>query len=120
MGYPSNRRKGGRDTIVRWTPRLRKAWDNAKAYRAKIWTKRKTVIPIMPSRRTIIVASHCGPLRKCSLDTAWQRFITLALSDEIITPEQLFALHDLERRGITDTSGKRADKREATGHRDRR
>lgn len=117
-GILTNRRKGSRDNIVRWTPRLRKAWDNAKAYRAKIWAKRKTAIPIVPARRNIIVASHGGPLRKSSLDTAWQRFITLALFDDIITPEQRFALHDLKRRGITDTIGTRADKQEASGHRD--
>jgi len=117
-GILTNRRKGSRDNIVRWTPRLRKAWDNAKAYRNKIWAKRKTAVPITPSRRTIIVASHGGPLRKTSLDTAWQRFITLALTDEFITPEQRFALHDLKRRGITDTVGNRADKQEASGHRD--
>ncbi|WP_046070456.1 site-specific integrase [Pseudomonas synxantha] len=117
-GILTNRRKGSRDNIVRWTPRLRKAWDNAKVYRAKVWAKRKTAIPIMPARRNIIVASHGGPLRKTSLDTAWQRFITLALADEFITPEQRFALHDLKRRGITDTVGNRADKQEASGHRD--
>ncbi|MCF5721004.1 site-specific integrase [Pseudomonas syringae] len=117
-GILTNRRKGSRDNIVRWTPRLRKAWDNAKTYRAKIWAKRKTAIPITPSRRNIIVASHGGPLRKTSLDTAWQRFITLALSDDFITTEQRFALHDLKRRGITDTVGNRADKQEASGHRD--
>lgn len=117
-GILTNRRKGSRDNIVRWTPRLRKAWDHAKAYRTKVWAKRKTAIPITPSRRNIIVASHGGPLRKSSLDTAWQRFITLALADDIITPEQRFALHDLKRRGITDTVGTRADKQEASGHRD--
>lgn len=117
-GIMTNRRKGSRDNIVRWTPRLRKAWENAKAYRSKVWAKRKTAIPIHPSRRNIIVASHGGPLRKTSLDTAWQRFITLALADDFITPEQRFALHDLKRRGITDTVGNRADKQEASGHRD--
>lgn len=117
-GILTNRRKGSRDNIVRWTPRLRKAWDNAKAYRAKVWAKRKTAIPIAPSLRNIIVASHGAPLRKSSLDTAWQRFITLALADDIITPDQRFALHDLKRRGITDTVGTRADKQEASGHRD--
>jgi site-specific recombinase XerC len=117
-GILTNRRKGSRDNIVRWTPRLRKAWDHAKSYRAKVWAKRKVAIPIAPSRRNIIVASHGGPLRKSSLDTAWQRFITLALADDIITPEQRFALHDLKRRGITDTVGTRADKQEASGHRD--
>lgn len=117
-GILTNHRKGSRDNIVRWTPRLRKAWDNAKTYRAKVWTNCKTPIPIAPSRRSIIVASHGGPLCKSSLDSAWQRFITLALADDIITPEQRFALHDLKRRGITDTVGTLTDKQEARGHRD--
>ena len=64
------------------------------------------------------MASHGGPLRKSSLDTAWQRFITLAIADGTIESEERFALHDLKRRGITDTAGTRADKQEASGHRD--
>ncbi|MBD8597048.1 site-specific integrase [Pseudomonas sp. CFBP 8772] len=117
-GILTNRRKGSRDNIVRWTPRLRAVWDSAKAYRSRTWEKRRTPIPIAPDRRHIIVASHGGTLRKSSLDTAWQRFITLALKDDVITPEQRFALHDLKRRGITDTAGNRAGKQEASGHRD--
>lgn len=117
-GILTNRRKGSRDNIVRWTPRLRAVWDGAKALRAKTWESRKTLIPTAPSKRFIIVASHGGPLRKTSLDTAWQRFITLAIADGNIDPEDRFALHDLKRRGITDTTGTRADKQEASGHRD--
>ncbi|WPC29738.1 integrase [Pseudomonas moraviensis] len=117
-GILTNRRKGSRDNIVRWTPRLRAVWNRAKAIRAKIWERRKTAIPMSPSKRFIIVASHGGPLRKSSLDTAWQRFITLVISDGIIDAEDRFALHDLKRRGITDTSGTRAEKQEASGHRD--
>lgn len=78
----------------------------------------ETAIPIAPSRRNIIVASHGGPLRKSGLDTAWQRFITLAITDDVVTLEQRFALHDLKRRGITDTVGTWADKQEASCHRD--
>lgn len=117
-GILTNRRKGSRDNIVRWTPRLRAVWDGAKALRARVWERRKTPIPITASNRFIIVASHGGPLRKTSLDTAWQRFITLAIADGNIDPEDRFALHDLKRRGITDTTGTRADKQEASGHRD--
>jgi site-specific recombinase XerC len=117
-GVLTNRRKGSRDNIVRWTPRLRTVWEGAKALRARVWERRKTPIPIAASKRFIIVASHGGPLRKTSLDTAWQRFITLAIADGNIDPEDRFALHDLKRRGITDTTGTRADKQEASGHRD--
>lgn len=93
-------------------------WEGAKALRARIWERRKTPIPIAASKRFIIVASHGGPLRKTSLDTAWQRFITLAIADGNIDQEDRFALHDLKRRGITDTIGTRAEKQEASGHRD--
>lgn len=117
-GILTNRRKGSRDNIVRWTPRLRTVWEEAKALRARVWERRKTPIPIAASKRSIIVASHGGPLRKTSLDTAWQRFITLAIADGNIDPKDRFALHDLKRRGITDTTGTRADKQEASGHRD--
>ena len=33
-GVRTNRRKGSRDVIVRWTPRLRAAWDHAASLRA--------------------------------------------------------------------------------------
>lgn len=117
-GILTNRRKGSRDNIVRWTPQLRAVWDGAKAIRARTWERRKTTIPIATTKRFIIVASHGGPLRKTSLDTAWQRFITLAIVDGVIESEERFALHDLKRRGITDTTGTRADKQEASSHRD--
>jgi len=117
-GILTNRRKGSRDNIVRWTPRLRAVWDSVKALRARTWERRKTAIPIAATKRFIIVASHGGPLRKTSLDTAWQRFITLAITDGVIGAEERFALHDLKRRGITDTVGTRAEKQEASGHRD--
>lgn len=117
-GIVTNRRKGSRDNIVRWTPRLRAVWDGAKTLRARTWERQKMAIPIAASKRFIIVASHGGQLRKTSLDTAWQRFITLAIADGEIDTEDRFALHDLKRRGITDTTGTRADKQEASGHRD--
>lgn len=117
-GVLTNRRKGSRDNIVRWTPRLRAAWDAAKARRLEVWQKRSRPIPIHPEQRYIIVGKHGDKLGKSGLDTAWQRFITNALKDGVITEAQRFGLHDLKRRGITDTPGTRADKQEASGHRD--
>lgn len=117
-GILTNRRKGSRDNIVTWTPRLRAAWEGAKAHRAAIWAAKAMPSPIAPERRHIIVAAHGGALQKSSLDTAWQRFITTAIEAGIITADERFGLHDLKRRGITDTPGTRADKQEASGHRD--
>ncbi len=63
------------------------------------------------------MAIHGGALVKSSLDSAWQRFITIAIADWVIQAEQRFALRDLKRKGITDSPGTRADKRQASGHR---
>lgn len=117
-GVLTNRRKGSRDNVVRWTPRLRAAWDGAKEYRQQIWRAKAFPVPPSAERRFIIVAAHGGALQKSSLDTAWQRFITAAIKEGVITAEQRFGLHDLKRRGITDTPGTRADKQLASGHRD--
>lgn len=117
-GVLTNRRKGSRDNIVAWTPRLRSSWNTAKAVRAGIWEKRKTAVNLQPERRPIIVGAGGRALSKSGLDSAWQRFITAAIEDGVLTQEQRFGLHDFKRRGITDTKGTRADKQEASGHRD--
>lgn len=116
-GVLTNRRKGSRDNIVRWYPRLRAAWKAATDLRSRVWRSRNTAIPAMPERRPLIVAADGGELRKSSLDTAWQRLIKMAIEEEVITEEERFGLHDLKRRGITDTTGTRHDKQQASGHR---
>lgn len=116
-GVMTNRRKGSRDNIVRWYPRLRTAWQEATELRTRIWRARMTAVPADPARRSLIVAADGGELRKSSLDTAWQRLIKMAIEEEVITKEERFGLHDLKRRGITDTQGTRHDKQEASGHR---
>ncbi|ROZ80932.1 integrase [Pseudomonas neustonica] len=117
-GILTNRRKGSRDNIVGWTPRLQNAWNAAKAIRAQTWEKRKTAVNLQPSRRPIIVGTSGRALSKSGLDTAWQRFITAAIEDGVLTPEQRFGMHDFKRKGITDTKGTRADKQQASGHKD--
>lgn len=116
LGVQTNRRKGSRDNVVRWTPRLRAAWTAAKAVRAEIWERTRTPLSIHADQRPLIVAAHGGPLQKSSLDTAWQRFITQAIEQGIITAEERFGMHGFKRRGITDTVGNRADKQQASGH----
>lgn len=117
-GVLTNRRKGSRDNVVSWTPRLRATWEAAKARRAQIWKDRGTAVPNNPEQRYIITAEHGGALGKSGLDTAWNRFMRSAIEAGVITAEQRFGLHDLKRRGITDTPGTRADKQQASGHRD--
>jgi site-specific recombinase XerC len=117
-GVLTNRRKGSRDNIVRWTPRLRAAWLAAKAVRTEVWDRKRVPVPLRADKRTLIVSATGGALSKSGLDTAFQRLIVQALDKKIMTEEQRFGLHDFKRKGITDTAGTRADKHEASGHRD--
>ena len=116
-GVMTNRRKGSRDNVVRWYPRLTAAWTAATERRAGIWKAKGRPVPMHPESRPLIVAADGSELRKSSLDTAWQRLIKLAIEEEIITEDERFGLHDLKRRGITDTKGTRHEKQEASGHR---
>jgi len=116
IGLETNRRKGSRDNIVRWNDRLKDALDAALALRQTIWDKNKTPIPLNAKDRLVFVAAHGGRLAKSSFDTAWQRLVHKAMDAKVITQEERFGLHDLKRRGITDTPGTRDVKKEASGH----
>ncbi|TFH84955.1 integrase [Billgrantia azerbaijanica] len=116
-GLRTNRRKGSRDNIVGWTPRLRAAVTAAQDRRATIWERRGRALPMLPDRRPLIVSRNGDALRKTGFDSAWQRFIRLALAEETLTADERFALHDLKRKGITDYKGTRHDKQDASGHR---
>jgi site-specific recombinase XerC len=115
-GLRTNRRKGSRDNIVTWTPRLRAAFDWLIAHRDAIWSKKRIPVPIHAKDRPLVVAESGGPLKKSSLDSAWQRLIHRALSESVIAPDERFGLHDLKRKGVSDTPGTRKDKQHASGH----
>ncbi|MGQ3824240.1 site-specific integrase [Pseudomonas alliivorans] len=117
-GVLTNRRKGSRDNIVRWTPRLRAAWDAAKAIRTETWQRLKKPVPFRADQRFLIVSASGGQLSKSGLDTAFQRLITQAIEKGVLTEAQRFGMHDFKRKGITDTFGTRADKQQASGHKD--
>ncbi|MET0331300.1 MAG: integrase [Dyella sp.] len=115
-GLLTNRRKGSRDNIVSWTPRLRAAWDHLITHRDDVWRRKSAAIPLHAKDRVLVVAETGGPLVKSSLDTAWQRLIQRAIKNGVIAEDERFGLHDLKRRGVTDTAGTRADKQHASGH----
>ncbi len=116
-GIMTNRRKGSRDNIVKWSPRLRAVWEAAQTRRAEIWGKVHRLPAKAKENRPLLVARNGEALQKSSLDTAWQRFMTRMIKDEVIEPAERFGLHDLKRQGITDTTGTRHEKQEASGHR---
>lgn len=117
-GVLTNRRKGSRDNIARWKPRLRAAWDAAKAVRSETWQRLKKPVPFRADLRFLIVSASGGQLSKSGLDTPFQRLIMSAIEKGVLTEEQRFGMHDFKRKGITDTSGTRADKQQASGHKD--
>jgi integrase len=116
-GLSCVRRKGSRQNTTAWSPRLRAACDALLAYRKARWEKKKTVLPIDAAKRPLVIAWDGTALSKSALNSAWQRLIHLAIDKGVLTAEQRFGLHDLKRRGITDTEGTNPEKQLASGHR---
>jgi hypothetical protein len=116
QGLMTNRRKGSRDNITTWTPRLREAWDYLIKLRSETWAKKKFPVPMRADQRFLVVTLSGDPISKSGFDSAWQRLIQLAMKEGKILPEQRFGAHDLKRRGITDTPGTRGEKQLASGH----
>ncbi len=119
-GVKTNRRKGSRDTIMAWSPRLRDAVQAAIAIRTAANTARSRPVPLRPEDRPLIVAEDGGPLTKSGFDTAWQRMMRQAVKAGVITEEERFGLHAMKHRGITDTKGNKKDKQTAAGHKSER
>ena len=115
-GVMTDRRKGSRDNITTWSPRLRDAWEYLVRLRNETWRKKKFPTPMRAEQRYLIVTLGGDPITKSGFDSAWQRLIHLAMREGKISPEQRFGAHDLKRRGITDTPGTRGEKQLASGH----
>lgn len=116
-GIQTNRRKGSRDSVVRWSPRLQGAWLAAQAERRRIWAKRGMATPIDATQRPLLVNQKGTPITRSGMNTIWRAFMAKAIKAGIITEDQRIGLHDLKRSGVTDTVGTRADKQQASGHR---
>lgn len=119
-GIVTNRRKGSRDTLVAWTPRLRAVVDTAIAVRKAAQDRTRCPIPMQPDQRPLIVAENGQPLTKSGFDTAWQRLMKAATDHEnggVLDPSERFGLHAMKHRGITDTPGTLKEKQSAGGHR---
>lgn len=114
-GLRTDRRKGSRNNIVAWEPRLRTAWDAAKAHRKSVIERRRMPAEINPERRFVFLAENGEPLSRSGLDSAFQRLMLQAVKDGVITEAQRFGLHDLKRKGVTDTPGTKHDKQDAAG-----
>lgn len=115
-GLRTNRRKGSRDNIVKWSPRLRAIVDAALATRRATWARKKMPVPMRADQRSIIVSERGTPLTRSGLDSAWARLVEAAIEAGVITEAEVFTPHGLKHRGITDTRGTRGTKQQASGH----
>lgn len=66
--------------------------------------------------RLVLANVHGKAATRRALRTIWQTLMKHCIEKGVITPEQRFGMHDAKRKGITDTKGTRADKRESSGH----
>jgi len=114
-GVRTNRRKGSRDSLVKWNPRLRAAWNAAVECRS-VCTPSQRPVAIQSEQRTLLVNQDGAPISKSGFDTAWQRLMHLAITDGAISREERFGFHGLKHRGISDTPGTRGQKQLASGH----
>lgn len=121
-GVLVERRKGSRGNVTEWTPRLRAAWTAAKTLRDQVRKRRKLPTPMRIEERPLFLERGGDPLRRSTLDSAWQRMIHAAMTatddrPAVITEADRFSLHDLKRAGITRTKGGRQAKLDGGGHR---
>ncbi len=118
-GVVVNRVKGSNDNLVRWTPRLRAAWDEAVRVRTDTRGLKRNLnrpIPMRPQDRFLFLGESAQPLTKGALDQAMQDLKKLASAAGVLPEDQLFSLHGLKHRGMTDTAGDKGQKRTAGGH----
>lgn len=94
-GLYSARRKGSKDAVTAWSPRLRAAVDAALALHGRL-----SSIYLLPGKSG-------GRLLETTVQTAWQRLMR-------DFPGERWTLHDLKRKGVSDATG---DKLTASGHR---
>lgn len=116
-GVYVERAKGSKDTIVLWNARLRDAVQSLRTRRAEIWKARRFPEPINKSEWPLFVSEKGPKLSESGYRTSWDRFIKQAIAAGAISEDDRFSPHDLKRKGVTDTPGNAADKKDASGHR---
>lgn len=118
VGLLCRRRKGSLTNITAWTPQLKAAVKALQDLRRKAVCKHRGqyIVPLRAEDRALVYSEDGSPLNKSSLDSAWGRLMDRAIATGVITAEQRFTLHGLKHKGVTDTRGTKADKKDASGH----
>lgn len=94
-GYLVKRTKNSKDNLIRWSPRLEAARDAALAYREKVGAKDNILIPSLRGAK----------LTKNTLQSAMQILKKMMQKDD--TDVNMWNLHDLKRKGISDADDAR-------------
>lgn len=119
-GLMTNRRKGSRDNIVAWTPRLKAVWTAAMDRRKRLWSRPGIVVSLDPAQRIVLVSDSGQPLKPNTIQLAWRNLMRRAIAAKVIKPEERFTSHGCKHKGVTDSPGNRHDKQQASGHRSER
>lgn len=101
-------------------PRLlvpRRPPDRVRIRIGQAGTEVRRPVPLKASDPAIVVAQDGVALTKSGFDSACQRLIKVAIAERVLSADERFALHGLKHRGVPDTPGNRAQKKDATGHR---
>lgn len=101
-GVMATRRKGSRDTVTLWNPRLRAAWDLAVRERDKVWTRQRAAVPMRPEDRPLFLGRHGGMMTDEGFSTAFG----IAMRAFAAAGGERFSIHGLKHRGITDSTDK--------------
>lgn len=99
QGLHVKRTKGSRDEITLWTPRLKEAVNEAKAY------NRTKVSPFL------IHDKDGRPIRYEAFKTAWHRLMKKALENGL---KEKFTFHDVKAKGVSDHKHKHSGHKSAT------
>ena len=113
-GIIVKRVKGSDGNVTTWCPELTEAWGWLVSRRARIWLKKPSFRA--QALRPLVVSEDGAALSKSALNSAWRRSMAAAIEAGVIDKDSRFGLHGLKHRGVTDTPGRKADKKAASGH----
>lgn len=113
-GIIVKRVKGSDGNLTTWCPELTEAWGWLVSRRARIWLKKPSFRA--QALRPLVVSEDGAALSKSALNSAWRRSMAAAIEAGVIDTDSRFGLHGLKHRGVTDTAGGKAKKKEASGH----
>ncbi|WP_157476298.1 hypothetical protein [Lysobacter sp. Root690] len=102
--------------ITAWNARLQAAVAELQARRSALISAKKRVTPMRAENRPLLCGEDGAPLARSSQHSAWKQLVAAAIGAGVIAQEDTFAMHGLKRRGISNTEGTRAEKKDASRH----